>query len=301
MFIYSPTDLLPPQGKTKEWLLTNGIGGFAGSTISGINTRRYHGLLTAALRPPVDRRLLLAKLEEEIIIDGKPYSLFCSETVGGTSGQGFNYLQGFRRFPLPTYSYQIEDCILEKEIMMVFEKNTVMVKYCLTNMSGRKVRLNIFPLVTSRDYHGILRQNDWPFTVSSVKKNLQVAVEAYSGAPLLYLGSDQARSFASRFWYNNVYYDVETERGLDAVEDYFCPIHFRVDSQESMTFWVVASTDQDQVDISSESAQWNRDQELQRLRNLIDSAPSEDWEYKPLVLAADSFLVKRTDPGSLTV
>ncbi|NLV16094.1 MAG: glycogen debranching protein [Syntrophomonadaceae bacterium] len=299
MFTYSPSDLLPPQGKTKEWLLTNGIGGFAGSTISGINTRRYHGLLTAALRPPVDRRLLLAKLEEEIIVDEKSYSLFSSETVGGTSGQGFNYLQGFRRFPLPTYIYQLEDCILEKEIMMVFKGNTVMVKYSLTNRNGRKVRLNIFPLITSRDYHGILRQNHWPFTVTPVNNNQQVAVEPYSGAPWLYIGSDRAQIIESRFWYNSVYYQVEAERGLDAVEDYFCPVHFRVDCRESMTFWVVAGTDQ--IHIGSSLFQGLRDQELQRLRKLVDLAPSEDWGYKALVLAADSFLVKRADSENLTV
>ena len=192
MFRYASTDLVPPAGRQKEWLLTNGIGGFAASTISGINTRRYHGLLIASLKPPVDRRLLLAKLEEEVIVDGKRYKLFASQTLGGFSGYGFNYLLEFKRFPFPTYVYEIEDCILKKEIILVSGQNTVMVRYSLANANERPVRLCIFPLITCRDYHSTIRRNDWRFEI--VEDNgTSVAIEPFPGAPLLYMGSDGAR------------------------------------------------------------------------------------------------------------
>ena len=95
MYRYASNALVPPAGRLREWLLTNGIGGFAASTISGINTRRYHGLLIASLKPPVDRRLLLAKLEEEVIVDGKRYMLFALHNRGCFSGFGFIYLIEF--------------------------------------------------------------------------------------------------------------------------------------------------------------------------------------------------------------
>ena len=115
MFRYASTDLVPPAGRQKEWLLTNGIGGFAASTISGINTRRYHGLLIASLKPPVDRRLLLAKLEEEVIVDGKRYKLFASQTLGGFAGYGLITCWS-SKIPFPTYVYEIEDCILKRRL-----------------------------------------------------------------------------------------------------------------------------------------------------------------------------------------
>ena len=94
MLTFASTDLLPPAGKRKEWLLTNGIGGFAASTISGINTRRYHGLLIASLKPPVDRRLMLAKLEDEVIIDGRQQVI--SLKPWGVSDTVSNHLLEFK-------------------------------------------------------------------------------------------------------------------------------------------------------------------------------------------------------------
>ena len=250
MFRFAQPDLLPPVGKHKEWLLTK-IGGFAASTISGINTRRYHGLLIASLKPPVDRRLMLAKLEEEIIIDGRKHSLFSSETLGGFSGYGFDYLIEFRKDPLPTYIYQIEDCILEKEIMLVYGQNTALVHYRLINNNERLIRLNIIPLVTSRDYHWTTRRNDWPFKVSPEKKSGGAIIEAYPSAPLLYLSSDKARWEKFGFWHLNLFYEHEAHRGLDAVEDLFCPLCFVIESEKSVEFCINASTEPPEICIST--------------------------------------------------
>ena len=184
MFTVTGSQLVPPEGTTRGWLLTNGLGGFAVSTVSGINIRRYHGLLIAALNPPVDRRLLLAKLEEKVYIDGREYSLFSSRTSGGYSGYGFHHLHEFHRFPLPRYIYRIEDVFIEKEIMMVQGENTVLVNYHILNANRRRVQLSIYPLTTCRDYHHTTRQNDWPFLCNISGR--QAVVEAYQGAPELF-------------------------------------------------------------------------------------------------------------------
>src|SRR5215475_14327142 len=92
---------------SREWLETNGIGGFSSSTISGLNTRRYHSLLTAATRPPVGRFVLLSKLEETLVIDGHRYELSANQYPGVIHPQGFKYQIGFRLDPFPTFTYEI--------------------------------------------------------------------------------------------------------------------------------------------------------------------------------------------------
>ncbi|MGI6514143.1 MAG: glycogen debranching protein [Syntrophomonadaceae bacterium] len=298
MFRYASTDLVPPAGRQKEWLLTNGIGGFAASTISGINTRRYHGLLIASLKPPVDRRLLLAKLEEEVIVDGKRYKLFASQTLGGFAGYGFNYLLEFKRFPFPTYVYEIEDCILKKEIILVSGQNTVMVRYSLANANERPVRLCIFPLITCRDYHSTIRRNDWRFEI--VEDNgTSVAIEPFPGAPLLYMGSDGARCEKTGFWYFDIFYEREAERGLDAVEDLYCPLCFVAEGAKSTELWIWAGTEQ--VEGSTACMHRYRDQEISRIKAVADNVSTNNKYLRLLSLAADSFLVRRSELEGLTI
>src|SRR5437868_10417775 len=92
----------------REWIETNGVGGFASSTIAGLNTRRYHGLLTAATRPPVGRMLLLSKLEETLIIDGQRFDLSANQYPGTVHPRGFQYLKSFRLDPFPVFTYEIK-------------------------------------------------------------------------------------------------------------------------------------------------------------------------------------------------
>src|ERR1043166_5588253 len=104
---------------TREWLETNGIGGVFSSPIFGLNTRRYHGLLTAATKPPVGRIVLLSKLEETLVIDGRRYELSSNQYAGVIHPQGFNYETGFRLDPFPGFTYEIEGVCLKKSVFMV--------------------------------------------------------------------------------------------------------------------------------------------------------------------------------------
>ena len=94
------------QAIQKEWILTNGIGGFSSSTIIGANARRYHGLLFASLHPPVKRDLMLSKIDESVFIDGAPYNIY-SFSTGEYKMKGYNYQQEFSLDPLPHYKYMI--------------------------------------------------------------------------------------------------------------------------------------------------------------------------------------------------
>src|SRR5438132_6357311 len=93
---------------SREWLETNGLGGFASSSVIGLNTRRYHGLLTAATKPPVGRIVMLSKLEETLVIDGRRYELSANQYPGAIHPQGFLYQTGFRLDPFPVFTYEVE-------------------------------------------------------------------------------------------------------------------------------------------------------------------------------------------------
>ena len=114
---------------SREWLVTNGLGGYASGTVSGAITRRYHGLLTAATKPPVGRLVLLSKLEETLIIDGRRYELSANQYPGAVHPQGFNYQTGFSLDPFPVFTYEVEGVRLEKSVFMVQGENTTVVQY----------------------------------------------------------------------------------------------------------------------------------------------------------------------------
>ena len=111
----------------REWLETNGLGGFASSTLTGLNTRRYHGLLVAATKPPVGREVLLSKLEETLLIDGQPFDLSSNRYPGVVHPQGFRYLMSFRLDPFPIFVYEVEGITIEKTVFMVYGENTTVV------------------------------------------------------------------------------------------------------------------------------------------------------------------------------
>src|SRR5438046_1382741 len=94
-------------GSSREWLETNGIGGFASSTVSGANTRRYHGLLVAALHPPVGRYVLLSKLEEVVVVGDRRFEVGANVYPGAVHPRGFQYLERFRLDPFPVYTYAL--------------------------------------------------------------------------------------------------------------------------------------------------------------------------------------------------
>src|SRR5271169_3829229 len=119
------------EASCREWLETNGLGGFASSTIIGLNTRRYHGLLTAATKPPVGRFLLLSKLEETLVIDGRRYDLAVNQYPGTVYPNGQNYLKQFMLDPFPTFMYDVDGVEVEKTVFMVYGQNTAVIEYQL--------------------------------------------------------------------------------------------------------------------------------------------------------------------------
>jgi len=293
---FGRSELNPERGASKEWLLTNGLGGFASSTIIGLNRRRYHGLLIAALNPPVDRRLLVAKLDEDFYIDGERFVLSTNQVRNGYAQQGYRYLLRFRRYPFPEYTYQIKDVFLVKTIFMLYGENTTVVHYLIINGYGRDLKIFIFPLVNCRDYHGTTYENSLPFQQNKLDDR-QVRIDPFPGAPPIYLGSDRAEFNVEPSWYRGMYYFVEDIRGLPAYEDHFIPGYFCWDVQDSGEFTLVLSTKAvPEIDYQG----W-RDRQQRRQEELLRLAGYRDFFARTLCLAADDFIVWRKSTGKKTV
>lgn len=294
---YGKGALSGEAGVRCEWLVTNGLGGFASSTISGLNTRRYHGLLVAALRPPVDRRLLVAKLDEDLYIDGSRYVLGSNLVRGGYAQEGYRHLDRFQRYPFPTSTYRVGSVYIIKTVFMVHGSNTTGISYRLVNEAGRRISLYLFPLLNCRDYHHTTRENDWPFrqVVSADRKGVEVV--PYDHAPRIYMASDLAEYTSEPSWYRGMYYPVEAERGLPCYEDHHIPGYFHISTAGPLEFGICFST----RPLSAVDCRAMLERETGRLQALVDKAGISDDFTRQLVLAADDFIVYRQSTGRKTV
>ena len=271
----------------REWLETNGLGGFASSTIVGLNTRRYHGLLVVATKPPAGRVVLLSKLEETLIIDGKRFDLSANQYPGVIHPQGFQHQTRFRLDPFPVFTYEVEGVEIEKFVFMVQGENTSVVQYRLKTPHD-SVRLETRPLIAFRDYHNTTHENGGLDPTVSSQIGL-ASVAPYPGLPRLYLAHDADAIETEGCWYHNFQYRVEQERGLDYCEDLFNPLTLRCDLRARSTVAIIASTERHDV----REAPRLRESEITRRGAVADSAPVKDELVRSLVTVADQFIVAR--------
>ena len=295
------------SAEQREWLVTNGIGGFACGTVAGALTRRYHGLLTAALEPPLGRTLLVAKVEETAAYDGRSYALSTNRWSGGfVDPHGYRHIERFRlEGTTPVWAFACGDALLEKRVWMAQGSNTTYVRYELTRGS-EPLTLTVKALVNYRDYHGITQADDWRFQVRKTDRGVRVI--AYDGAVPFYLGCDQAEFSSAHVWYHNFHLPLERFRGLEHREDHLHAGTFKATLRAGESFTFAVTTDPD-LEIDPAGA-WEARTGRERLCLALWSdaqgkpaAAAPAW-VKQLVLAADQFVVTRPlpdDPGALSV
>jgi predicted glycogen debranching enzyme len=276
----------------REWLETNGLGGFASSTITGLNTRRYHGLLVAATKPPVGREVLLSKLEETLLIDGQPFDLSSNRYPGVVYPQGFRYLTDFRLDPFPIFTYVVEGIVIEKTAFMVYGENTTVVQYELktTNRSQppNSLRLEIRPLIAFRDYHGTTHANGGLNAAVEQAPEL-AAVAPYAGLPTLYLAHNAVELQKTGDWYRNFEYDIERERGLDFTEDLFNHFILRFDLLSNHQASIIASIEHRDAGRANQY----RQTEIKRRRSAAQASPLKDEFAQALTAASEHYIVAR--------
>ena len=274
----------------REWLETNGIGGFSSSSLSGINTRRYHGLLVAATKPPLGRFVLLSKFEETLRIANNSYDLSANRYPGVVHPQGFRYLKEFRLDPFPIFTYEVEGVEIEETIFMKYGENTTVVQYTLNSPVSSDVFLELRPLIAFRDYHSLTHENGSIDGRVDLQPN-RISITPYQGLPTLHLAHNASLVENAGHWYKNFEYDAERERGLDYAEDLFNPCLLRFDFGQNRNATIVASTNV--VDVH-EAARY-RENELLRRRKLVSTLPVDDPFVKSLVAATDQYIVSRGD------
>ena len=203
----------------REWLVTNGIGGYASGTVSGNLTRRYHGYLVAALHPPVGRTQLVAKLEETASYDGTDYALGTNRwTSGVVEPHGYLRIETFRlEGTMPVWQFALAGALLEKRVWMKQGENTTYVQYSLLRGSG-PVRLAIKGLVNYRDFHSTTHAGNWKMRIDPVEQGVRVT--GYDGAVPFYLLSADAGFEPMHEWYRDYFLPMERCRGLDDHEDH---------------------------------------------------------------------------------
>ncbi len=272
---------------SREWLETNGIGGFASGTISGANTRRYHGLLTAATRPPLGRVTVLSKFEEVLEIGGRQIELSTNQFAGGVAPLGYLFLAGFRLDPFPIWTYAIEDFEIEKRLFMVHGSNATVCRWSISKGSADQASLVLRPLLSFVDYHSLQHQSpEIVFSYRVTEKT--VSVTANDQMPSLHIHHNGADIEDTGHWYNAFAYSIEEERGFDFTEDLYQPFTMKFDLANGPAT-LMASTDENMMNDyrvleSSESS---------GVKVLIDKAGAKSEFEKELVLAADQFIVAR--------
>lgn len=288
----------PDQGAALEWLETNGLGGWAFGTVPNLNTRYYHAVLAPALRPPTERIVLLGKADEQAVVDGVPHALSCNAWGSGqTEAEGLLHLHSFALDPFPTWTYMIGDTLIRKRLFMRHGSNTTVIRYQIRRGAGRgTVALKLFPLVTCRTIHGVLRQNDWPFAQELLRSG-SVSVEPYVGAPRLHMAVDGGSYEMGGEWVNDLHFPYEVLRGEHTREDLYLPGAFTWTCEGDGELTFAASTEP----IGLIDGEGWEEAERKRRRQLVEQAVARDPFIRALVLAADQFIVQRESTGTSTV
>ena len=214
----------------KEWIITNGIGGYASSTSKGgLNERRYHGLLIASLHPPRERTLILSKVDESIEINGKIINLYTND-VDGKITDGYKYQTLFEKDIIPVYTYNVNGIIIEKSIVMIYGKNAVVVNYKISN-NNSKTKFNITPIMNFRDFHSEYHKNKFNYKQVSNANSFELTFEKKYKVNVLVKGSKFTAHKNDVFY--NMHYKREEERGFDSTENHIVPGTFEINLKKN--------------------------------------------------------------------
>ena len=215
------------KGLKKEWIITNGIGGYASSTVIGANTRRYHGLLVAPIKPPAERMLILSKLDESVEINEKKYELFTNVGKEYIS-QGFKYMESFTKDMLPIFKFKVEDVNISKNICMIYEQNTVQVFYKIRNGS-KKIKLTLAPVINMRGSHEMNTNHNFSLKQEIEKNKIKIIVDDNISTPIYMRITDGKYIEHHNDIFKNMFYIEEEKRGFFPEENHIVSGRFEIE------------------------------------------------------------------------
>ena len=289
---YAKEELELDKALEKEWIITNGIGGFASSTIIGANTRKYHGLLVSPIIPPARRRLILSKLDESIEVGGKKYELFTNVGKNYIS-QGYKYQESFSKELLPTFEYKVEDVIITKTICMEHFKNTVGVYYKIRN-GAKHSKLILAPVMNFRNAHGI--NKDHQFKLKQQMRNKKLEVEIDDGNPIYITINDGNYIEHKDYIFYNMFYIEEEKRGFEPEENHVVPGRYEIeiDPNEEKEISFICSTEENIEELDARALILKETIRMTKIFNKSGLLGSDKDELiKTFLIATDNFIIKR--------
>lgn len=284
------------EASTREWLETNGLGGYACGTIAGSATRCYHGLLVTSAAPPMGRMNLISCVNEILSTGNKNHFMFTNKHESGIYPRGFQYLEEFRLDPFPVFRFRVDEYLIEKTIFMPYGKQMTIVSYSL-HEGDTPLKLQLRPYFPVRGYHDIRRKNEHINDQIRLRESgRSFSIHLYQDTPTVHVAVTEGAFFHVPNWLESLHYAVETERGLDDLEDVFSPGYFDCPLERGRDCSIVLSLSDDwPADVEK-----LRQTEIRRRHDLGEMAPLEHPLVQQLAKAADQFIFKRAD-GKMSI
>lgn len=300
------------KGLNREWIITNGIGGYSSSTIIGANTRKYHGLLVAPLYAPARRNLILSKLDESITLNGIKHNLYTNVCKNYIS-EGFKYLQSFQKEILPVFKYKVEDTEISKTICMQHGKNTVVIYYKIRN-GNSNAKLELAPILNYRDFHSMNTKHNFEIEQFVKQNKVKFVIDKNIQNPI-YIKVNEGRYIEhDKDVFKDMFYIEEEKRGFFPEEDHIVSGVFEVDinpyEEKDVSFICSMEENIDEINykkvIDDEIIRVN---EIYNKSLLIDNSKdnktqeekAKDELARLYMIASDNFIVYRPTFGLHTL
>lgn len=294
---YIGEELKLENALSKEWIITNGIGGYASSTIVGANTRKYHGLLVAPLSPPAQRHVILSKLDEAINIEGKTIPIYTNIGKRYIS-DGYKYEVSFEKDVIPTFEYNVEGIYIKKQIVMEYEKNTVCILYTIKN-ANNNATLTLSPILNFRDFHQMATNKEFKLSQAYNGSKVKAIIDENRTTPIYFYLSEGKYILHENDIFRDMYYIEEEKRGFYPEENHVVPgtyfVNIKAKEEKKVTF--VCSLEENIDEICAENIIKNEEKRIEKIvknSKLIKSENIKREEiFRELVKTSDSFIVYR--------
>ena len=274
-------------------MATNGLGGYASGAVNGANTRQYHGLLVAALEPPTDRTVVVAKIEERVLIDGQYHNISTNQYPKVVFPDGGKYLKNFDVDPSPTWQFADSDWDLRKNVQMISGSNTTVLTY--TNNGNRPLVLELHPLYAYNDFHTTFHETPcYNFFTEFNNDHLKTYPE-YGSNPV-YTGWSAGHYFEARCWFKNIILSKGKARGLGSVCDYYrigYLVHELQPGEDLILYFtieenIVTEGIEKTLSLNNKNSTGNKE-------NLVPGF------FKDLMLSGEQFMVQRKSTNSMSI
>ena len=297
---FNKKDIELKNGLTKEWIITNGIGGFAAQSILGINTRKYHGLLVAPLVPPARRYVVLSKIDESFIIEGQEKIIY-SNLGKNYISEGYKNLESFEKTYNPIFKYNIENKVkIEKQVVMVYGKNTTCIVYKVENKTKENILMKLATIMNFRDFHCMSTNHEYNIEQKIQENKIRVIVDGNKTTPVYIFSKEGKYIEHHNDIFKNMFYIEEEKRGFFPEEDLFIPGRYEIEikPEETKEFTIVCSLEENIEEINEKKI---IKQEEKRLQKIIDKSElvdekktkAEQEKMRDLVIASDNFVAYR--------